>query len=353
MADRSALFELVRVRVLLFLREPEALFWVFVFPVIMAAALGFAFSGETAPIAKVRVLDGPDPSAAASLLRRLGADHGVNLEVEIAPFADEVAMRREISSGRVDVLVLPGDPPRLVFDGQRPEGAAGRTAVELALARTAPGAEPAGEAELAPMRERGSRYVDFLLPGLLGLNLMSTGMWVIGFALADLRQRKVLKRLLVTPMRRSSFLLSFLLARLVFLVLEVAALVLFGVFVLDVPFRANPFDFAVLSLLAAFTFAGLGLAVTARAQTLQGASGLLNFAMLPMWLLCGVFFSYERFPEALHPYLKLIPLSALNDALRATMLEGRDLFAILPELGILAAWAAGAFAVALTIFRWR
>lgn len=349
MASRSALFELVRVRVLLFLREPEALFWVFIFPVLMAAALGFAFQGGEAPTARVRVLDG---DGAAALVERLSKAPGVPLELEIAPQEEEPELRRAITSGRIDVLLLPGDDLELIFDGQRPEGAAARTAVELALARTAPGAPPA-EATLAPMRERGSRYVDFLLPGLLGLNLMSTGMWVIGFAVADLRQRKVLKRLLVTPMRRSSFLLSFLLARLVFLVMEVAALVLFGALVLDVPFRAGYFDFLVLTLLAAFTFAGLGLAVTARAQTLQGASGLLNFAMLPMWLLSGVFFSYERFPEFLHPFLKLIPLSALNDALRATMLEGASLTTLLPELAILAAWAAAAFVVALTCFRWR
>lgn len=353
MRSRSPLFELVRVRVLLFLREPEALFWVFVFPVIMAAALGFAFQGGEPPAPRVRVL-AEERAAAQALVARLAGAPDVALDVALVEDEDEVAARRAVTRGRIDVLVVPTEPIELVFDAQRAEGATARTAVELALARTAPGYDPsASTAQLSPMTERGSRYVDFLLPGLLGLNLMSTGMWVIGFAVADLRQRKVLKRLLVTPMRRSSFLLSFLLARLVFLVLEVGAIVLFGVLVLGVPFRASVLDFAVVALVAAFTFAGLGLAVTSRAKTLQGASGLLNFAMLPMWLLSGVFFSYERFPEGMQSVLKLIPLSALNDALRATMLDGAGLAALWPELSILVGWAVVAFAVALTCFRWR
>ena len=178
-------------------------------------------------------------------------------------------------------------------------------------------------------------------------------MWSIGFAVADLRRRKVLKRLLVTPMRRSSLLLSLLLARLVWLVAELFVLVAFGILALGVPFRGNPLSFLALSFAGATVFAGLGLLATARARTIEAASGMLNVVMMPMWLASGVFFSYERFPDAVQPLLRLLPLTALNDALRALMLDGASLASILPELGVQAAWGVAAFLAALRIFRWE
>jgi ABC-type polysaccharide/polyol phosphate export permease len=335
--------ELTRVRVLLFLREPEALFWVFAFPAILAAVLGFAFRSSEVEPARVLVMPGP---GAEALLARLSGRDG--LAPELAAGEEEAA--RALRSGKVDAVVLAGEPPTVRYDPRRAEGEAAR--VRLALALGLPGDAPPPVRAVA-VREKGSRYVDFLFPGLIGMNLMGTGMWVLGFTVADLRQKKILKRMLVTPMRRSSFLLSLILARLVFLVLEVGALLAFAVLALDVPFRASLVAYALLCLLGALTFAGLGLLVTARVKTIQGASGVLNLAMMPMWLLSGVFFSYERFPDALHPVLRLIPLSALNDGLRASMLDGAGLVAIAPQLGILAAWGVLAFAVALRVFRWE
>ena len=185
------------------------------------------------------------------------------------------------------------------------------------------------------------------------MNLMGTGMWGIGFAIADVRRKKLLKRLTVTPMRRSSFFLSFIFSRLVFLVLEVLGLVLVGHFLLGVPFRASPLDFALLTVLGAFPFAGLGILVASRVRTIEGVSGLMNLVMMPMWLGSGVFFSYERFPEVVHPFLRLLPLTGLNDALRALMLDGEGLAAVVPELALLALWGALTFGLALRIFRWE
>jgi ABC-2 type transport system permease protein len=246
------------------------------------------------------------------------------------------------------VLIEAGTPPRLRFDPVRAEALVARLRVEAALR----GEAPADLAELVPEEAVGSRYVDFLFPGLLGMNLMGTGLWSIGFAIAELRQRKLLRRLLVTPMRRSNFLASFLLARLVFLVVEVAILAGFGTWVLDVPMRGTLAAFAFTSLLGAVAFAGMGLLAASRVRTIQGASGMLNLVMMPMWLGSGVFFSYERFPEVLHPLLRLIPLTALNDALRALMLDGETLASQSGPLLVLAVWGAVSFALAVRVFRW-
>ncbi|MFT5464041.1 MAG: ABC-2 type transport system permease protein [Planctomycetota bacterium] len=334
------LWELTRVRLVLFLREPEALFWVFVFPLVLAGILGWAFSSGSAQSSRVGLLPGVGP--AAELLAQQDG-------IELVAFETEENARRSLTSGGIDVLLGPGDPPLLILDAQRADSETARLRVLQALD---PDPNPDGRVALELVQEKGSRYIDFLLPGLLGMNLMGTGMWSIGFAIADTRKRKLLRRMLVTPMGRLSFFMSFLLARLVFLVMEVALLILFGVFVLGVPLRGSAVLFGTLSILGAFTFAGLGILAASRAKTIEGVSGIINFVMMPMWLCSGVFFSYERFPEAAQPVLRLLPLTALNDGLRAVMLEGAGPMQVGTEMMILALWGAAAFALALRIFRW-
>jgi ABC-2 type transport system permease protein len=243
--------------------------------------------------------------------------------------------------------VLAVAPAELRLDPTRAES-------EVARLRTLVALGEIDESRLAidPVTERGARYVDFLFPGLLGMNLMGTGLWSIGFAVADLRQRKVLKRFLVTPMRRSSFLTSLIGARLAYLAAELILLTAFGVWVLGVPFRGGLISFAFISVFGAIAFSSMGLLVASRTKTIEGVSGLVNLVIVPMWLGSGVFFSYERFPEAIHPILQALPLTALNDALRAGMIDGAGLTEMLPELGILAAWMVIPFVLALRVFRW-
>ncbi|NNM27391.1 MAG: ABC transporter permease [Phycisphaerales bacterium] len=337
--------ELTRVRVLLFLREPEAIFWVFVFPIVLAAVLGFAFrKGEIEP-SKVAVVAGPGDTA---LVATLEDDETIDIE----RFDQLEAAQTQLRKSAVDGLVEAGDPPRLSFDPTRAEAATARLRVQRALT-LAENPDAEASLQLQPVTEIGSRYIDFLFPGLLGMNLMGTGMWGVGFAIADIRRRKLLKRYLVTPMRKSSFFLSFILSRLVFLALELGVLVGFGCWVLGVPFAGGLLSFVVVALAGAALFAGLGILVASRVQTIQGVSGLMNFVMMPMWLASGVFFSYERFPEAIHPVIRLLPLTPLNDALRAVMLEGESLIHLGPELALMAGWAVVTFAVALKIFRWE
>ncbi len=332
--------ELARHRTLAVLRQPEMVFWVFAFPMILAAVLGFAFQGGEPTPSRVGVLV---PRDSASWTERLEADQ----RVEVVYFDTREEADGDLRGGHVDALLLSADPATLRLDPVRAEAELARLRVLVAL----------GEVDIEALQvdevtEHGSRYVDFLFPGLLGMNLMGTGLWAIGFAVADLRQRKVLKRLLVTPMRKSSFLASFILSRLIFLALEVMLLTAFGVWVLGVPLRSNLLVFTLLCLLGAIGFAGLGLLAASRVKTIEGVSGMLNLIMMPMWLGSGVFFSYERFPAIVQPLLRALPLTALNDALRATMIDGASVTSIGPELGVLALWTVLPFYLALRIFRW-
>ena len=339
------LVQLTLVRYLEFIREPEAVFWTFVFPVLLTAGLGIAFRSRPAEPVRIGVEAG---AAADSLAAALGGDPRVRVQV-----LGDSAAGQALRTGKVALVVGPGSAGALHyrFDDTRPESRTARLLADDILQHAAGRADPL-PIEETEVRERGSRYIDFVVPGLLGMNLMGSGVWGIGFSIVDQRRKKLLKRLVATPMSRAQFLLSFLLARLGWLVLEVALLVGFAVAVFGVPLRGSVVTLALVSLLSALAFGGLGLLIAARPRTIEGASGLMNLAMLPMWVFSGVFFSAANFPAAMQPFIQALPLTAVVDALRATMLEGASLAALTPELAIIGAWVLATFGVALRIFRW-
>jgi ABC-2 type transport system permease protein len=203
------------------------------------------------------------------------------------------------------------------------------------------------------VREKGSRYIDFVVPGLLGMNIMGGGIWGLGFAIVEARRKNLLKRLVSTPMRRSHYLASFLFSRFVFLILEVGVLVGSAALFFDVPVRGSLVQLIVISLLSALAFGGLGLLIASRARTMEGVSGLMNLTMMPMWVLSGVFFSSANFPQVAQPFIQALPLTATNDALRATMLQGAGWGAVAPEIAVIVVWLAATFTLALRLFRWR
>jgi ABC-2 type transport system permease protein len=256
-----------------------------------------------------------------------------------------------LRTGAVAVVVVPGPALAYRFDPTRSESRLARLATDDALQR-ALGRRDVREARDEIVTERGARYIDFLIPGLLGLNLMGTGMWGLGYAVVDARRRKLMKRLMASPMRRSQYLLSFIAARLVLLIPEVGILVGFGALAFGVPVRGSLVTLALVALMGALCFAGLGLLTASRVQTVEAVSGLMNLVMLPMWVLSGVFFSSANFPAAMQPFIRALPLTALNDALRGVMLEGASLTALAVPVGICLAWGVVSFTSALKIFRW-
>ena len=345
MSSRShPLLQLTRVRLLEFIREPEAIFWVFVFPVLLALGLGIAFRSRPAQSLRIAVQAGPE---AATLVETLDASDGL----DAATLAPEDALN-QLRTGRVALVIVPGDPTTFVFDETRSEGRLARLLADDAI-QTAAGREDVTPVSERYLTEPGSRYIDFLIPGLLGLNLMGSGMWGIGFTIVQKRRQRLLKRLLATPMRRSHFLLSFIFSRLVFLILEVGALVGFGWIVFGVRVHGHILDLALVAIIGALTFAGLGLLTASRAQTIEGVSGIMNVVMLPMWIFSGVFFSYANFPDVMQPFIQLLPLTQLNDALRSVMIDGASLTANLAQLASLALWGIVSFTTALKIFRWQ
>jgi len=272
--------------------------------------------------------------------------------IKVVPFVTRNEAERKLRSGALAALVTGGEPVNVRCDPTRPEGETARLRIQDAIQHAGGRTDPV-PVVTEVLKDHGSRYIDFLIPGLLGMNLMGTGIWGTGFSIVDWRQRKLLKRFLVTPMRKSQYLLSQVLSRIGFLILEVVVIVAFGVFVLGVPFRGSLAAFALICLIGTFCFSGLGLLIAARPRTIEGVSGVMNFVMMPMWLFSGVFFSYENFPEIFHPAIRLLPLTALNDGLRGLMLEGTAGPHLVVQSLVLAFWGAVSFFVALRIFRWQ
>ena len=337
-------------RVREFLREREAVFWVFIFPVLMTFALGIAFR-NTAP-EKTFVAIEPEASMSDPTVSELVHALAQSPEIHATVLSPDEAARA-LRSGKVAIVVKPGnDNYSLRFDPTRPESRTARLIVDDVLQR-AKGRSDVVTIGEERITEPGARYIDFLVPGLIGMNLMGTGLWGLGFTIVIARSRKILKRLAATPMRRSHYLLSFMLSRLVFLVLEVVAVVVFAWLAFGFTVRGSWLSLSLVTLLGGFAFSGVGLLVAARPTTIEGVSGLMNFIMLPMWLLSGTFFSSERFPEVFQPFIKVLPLTALNTLLRAVMNEGASLGANWIHVAILLAWLLISFVVALKIFRWQ
>jgi ABC transporter DrrB family efflux protein len=344
MSNPHPLAELTLSRFREFVREPEAIFWVFAFPVIMTCALGIAFRSR-----------GSEP-VIAGVVEQAGADQIVAaLEAagkftirRVAPDEIESALR----DGRAPVVIVPGTPPTYRFDEARAESQVARLAVDAVLQRAAGRTDVFTPVE-QPLEVVGSRYIDWLVPGLLGMNIMGTGMWGVGFSVVVARSKKLLKRLIATPMSKAHYLLSIVLSRLATLTLEVVIIIGFAWIAFDVAVHGRLWLLAALALLGAVAFGGLGLLVASRARTIEAVSGLMNLVMLPMWVLSGVFFASTNFPEAMQPFIRILPLTALNDALRGVINDGASLAAIMPQVVTLVLWGVISFGLSLRLFRWQ
>lgn len=343
----SPLVQLTLTRFREFLREPEAVFWTFVFPLLLASGLGLAFRSRPVEVARVGVLS--SAPASAMVQAALASDSSIQVML-----VDDSAATNALRIGTVALVVEAQDSQRVVyrFDQARAEARSARLRVDEALQRARGRTDAVAVAE-SLVSERGSRYIDFVLPGLLAMNLMGSGMWGIGFSIVDARRKKLLKRFVATPMRRYQYLGSFLLMRLGLMVIEVTVIASFGYFAFGVPMRGSLVAFGVACLLGALVFGSLGLLVAARARTIEAASGLMNLLMLPMWVASGVFFSAGNFPDAVQPLIQALPLTAVVDSVRGIMIQGLGWAALAPELAIVTTWLVLSFGIALRFFRWR
>jgi len=342
--QRTPVVQLALMRLRLFLREPGGMFWTFGFPIVVSLILGMAFRSRAPDPIFVAVVEGAGSERAKQILQH---EEGVHVRIESRGHADE-----DLRTGKVAVVVSGGEPLEFRFDESRPESRLARRVINDAFQQSAGRTDPIPVRE-SKVAEPGARYIDFLVPGLLGLGLMSTGLWGIGFSLAEMRTRKLLKRLVATPMRKVDFLASFLLVRVFVLVFEVPLFLLFAHYALDVQIPGSWVAIGAVAFIGSMTFSTIGLLIACRTESSHVVSGVINVVSFPMYLCSGVFFSYERFPSFIQPLIRAFPLTVLIEALRRTILDGAALQNVLTELITLLLWWATCFALALKLFRWR
>jgi ABC-type multidrug transport system permease subunit len=339
--ETSSLFQLTALRFRLFLREPEAIFWTFVFPIILAVGLGLAFRNRPADVLQVA-------ATTPKLTQAMATDKGLT-----AITMDEAAGTKALATGHIVLLAI--QSPTGVsykYDDTNPDARTARLLADRAI-QNAAGQTAKVQADNQLVHEVGSRYIDFVVPGLLGMNLMGPAIWGLGFAIVEARQKKLLKRMVASPMPKWQYLASFILSRLVMLAVEVIVFLGFAAVAFKVPFRGSLWELAFICILSSLSFSALGLLTASRAKTMEAANGLMNLVMLPMWILSGVFFSSTRFPAIIQPFVQALPLTAAINTLRGNMLQGLNLGQMLVPIAILLAWLVIPFAVSLKIFRWR
>jgi ABC-type multidrug transport system permease subunit len=336
------LVQLILLRFREFMREPEAIFWNFAFPLLLVAGLGVAFRDQPPEIVHVAAVT-------PQLVESLKVDPQLDVE-QLTPEAGLQALR----SARVILVVEPGADGSVVYryDDTNPDARNARLIADRAIQKSAGRADPVASSN-ALVREPGSRYIDFLVPGMIGMGIMNSGMWGMVFPIVDTRRRKLLKRIVATPMPRHYYLLSYLLWRLVLLPVEVGIPLGFGMAFFGVPVRGSMFELMVWCVLGALTFSSLGLLIASRARTIEAGSGIMNIVQLPMWVVSGVFFSSDRFPAFVKPLIQALPLTALNDALRANMLRGDSMLQMKQQAAALGVCLLITFLAALKLFRWR
>jgi len=326
-------------RLRIFRREPEALFWTFGFPLVVTLVLGIAFRPSAPEPLPVVVVGGAEDAALVEQLARSG-----ELDVRLVGAAEAVTA---LGRGGALLVVEPGQVPVLRYDATRPESRLARAIAEAAIDGRA-----SESSESRQSSEAGDRYVDFLVPGLIAMNVMTVCLWGIGWNVVDARKSRLLRRLAVVPMRRTHYLGSFLIAHVVLVIATLAVVIGFAALAFDVPLEGSVLGLVFVIGLGSASFSGLGVLLASRTANVEVLSGMINAASLLQLIGSGVFFSTSHFPDAVVTGLRALPLTALVDAVRAIMLEGRPLQELPLELGVLTVWMAITSLVGLRIFRW-
>jgi len=339
--SRHPLVQLTLVRIREFMREPEAVFWATMFPIMLSTGLGLAFSARPEPVIAV--------AAAPALADQLRTEPGLDVR-PLAPDAARTALR----NGEVALVVEASDAGGVTFlyDDTNPEGRSARAAADRAIQRAAGRVDPV-KTTTQKVQEPGSRYIDFLIPGLIGVGIMSNGVWGLGFSIVDTRRRKLTKLLMATPMSKLDYLLSYVIWRVILLPVEVVIPIAFGALAFGVPMRGSWMAVGVLTLLGSMMFSSIGILVGSRVRTIEAISGIINIVIMPMWIVSGVFFSAQRFPEFIQPIIRVLPLTLLIDALRAVELRGAPLGDQWLQMAAMGAWLVATFVAGLALFRWR
>jgi len=347
-------FNLVALQFKEFFREPEIIFWAFLLPIILSWLLGVAIGSGSGASQTVAVIENEEVSREywnAWIERAKGIskpDGGLDFLILTREDAILALKKGEIS---LFVERVPAsDAVRYYFDPRSGEARTAYLILERSLAISAGPWDARGE--VVALEIQGTRYIDFLVPGLLAMDIMSSALWGIGWALIEIRIKKLLRRMAATPMHKSMFLCSHFVTRLIVNAIEFVALFLFVYFYFGVKIQGSVPALITIFIAGNMAFAGLSIMLSSRTANPRVGNGLINAITFPMTLVSGVFFSYHHFPHWAIPVVQKLPLTMLADSIRSIFNEGAGLAEIALPAFILAATGSFFFCVGMKIYKW-
>lgn len=322
----NQIFQLISVKFKEFYREPAIIFWAIIFPISMAGVMGIAFQNKGANVVKTAVVLNQESK---SKTNEFGTKH-----IQFK-FMELQEIRDAIKKGKINVYIQfnPNGEYTFYFDPKNPNASKEYYMILNYLHRKN---NQELQHKVVELQATGSRYIDFFIPGLLGMGIMNSCIWGIGWALIELRVKKLLRRMAATPMNKLYFFLSYFVARLAINSIEFLLLFAFSYFLFGVKLFGSVWAVIILIIIGNYAFSGIATLLASRANNTQVGNGLINMVTLPMMILSGVFFSYHSFPEFLIPFIQNLPLTILVDSMRSVFVEGAGIADVfLPSIKLL------------------
>jgi len=362
-----SLGQLIAINYKEFVREPGILFWALVFPVMMAWVLGVAFSKKTALIqhvayvksssqTHVRLSEFLESSQVTYQQGGAGRVYKKSIETKmgrlsfhlISASMDSAVML--LKRGQISLILQDtGDSLHYLFD---PQGTDARFNYVVLSAAINHERVIYDSASVKVLSQEGTRYIDFLIPGLLAMGIMNDFLWGIGYGLIEIRSKKLLRRMVAAPMKKSLFIFSHFFARITLALFEAAVLLLFAWIYFRIRIQGSLIAFLMITLAGSFCFAGISILMASRTSSSRIGNSLINLISMPMMILSGIFFSYHNFPDFIIPVIQKLPLTMLADSIRSIMIEGTGLPENMPEFLILTALGAISFMAGMRLYKW-
>lgn len=359
------------------IREPGVLFWGILFPILMSLGLGLAFTKKADVIRKVAIINIPDNPSAGSESYLVEGFLKNNCEKNLVQKQDAWQWRytikddklgnsiflfynmkwddalRFLKRGTINVLMLGvKDSVEYHFDPMNPD--AQLTYLKLSTIVGKGTVQPLqSTSEIKPLTVTGTRYIDFLVPGLIAMGVMMSSMWGISYGIIEKRSKKLLRRLVATPMKKSHFLIALITVRVIMNFIESLVLFLFALFAFKMTIQGSISALIIMFLAGNIAFAGIAVFVSSHTSNTEVGNGLINFVVFPMMVLSGIFFSYQNFPDWSLPVIRNLPLTMLTDGIRSIFNEGAGYHEVAVPILILLAIGTLFFSIGLKIFRWH
>jgi ABC-2 type transport system permease protein len=352
------------------IREPGVLFWGILFPILMSLGLGIAFTNKADTIRKVAITTSTDVSVVDSILKSvtqkpLRSDNSGSIAYSLTLHNEKLGNSTfhfykmnwdeamlALKRGKINVIInQTGVRPQFQFDPLNPDA----QLTYLKLTKVFDHATDVSLEEtknIVPLTLTGTRYIDFLIPGLLAMGIMMSSMWGLSYGIIEKRSKKLLRRMVATPMKKSYFLISLMTVRIAMNLVEALLLILFAWVVFDITIQGSIPALMAIFIAANIAFAGLAIFTSCRTAKTEIGNGLINVVVMPMMLLSGIFFSYHNYPDKLIPVLQKLPLTLVADAMRSIFIEGAGFAQVFVPIIILTFGGIITFAVGMKFFRW-